>query len=98
MDGLAAMRSAIAMVSSITLSCGTTLFTSPSSAASFASQRRPVKISSFAFWMPTRRGSRWHAPPPGKNPCVVSGNEKIARSEAMLMSHWSTSSKPPAMQ
>ena len=63
----------IAIVSSKSLSAGTTRETSPAFSASAASTIRPVRHQSIAFALPTARGSRCVPPKPGIVPIVISG-------------------------
>ena len=95
--GFRAMRSAIFRASSISVSCGTTRDTSPQASASAASIASPVNDISAAFDMPTARGSS-HAPPsPGTMPTRTKLSAKVARSDAMRMSHMQVRSQPAPM-
>ena len=72
-----------------------TWLTMPIRAASSASKRRPVRISSIARCLPTARARRWVPPPPGMIPRVISGWPNSAVSEATIMSQIRASSQPP---
>ena len=54
----------------------------------------PVKMSSLAFFSPTRRGSTWVPPPPGMRPTRTSVWPILTSSAAMMMSQEIISSQP----
>ena len=92
---IAAIFSAVASVSSISLSAGTMRLTRPERSASFTSIMRPVRQRSIALALPMARVRRWVPPMPGMVPSVISGWPNFAVSAAMMKSHIIASSQPP---
>jgi hypothetical protein len=56
---------------------------------------RPVRQSSIAFDLPTKRVSRWVPPAPGMVPRLISGWPNFAVSAARMKSHIMAISQPP---
>ncbi len=100
---LRSSSSTIFCVASRSCSRGTTWLTIPRFMASVAEIMRPVKMSSLAFFSPTRRGSTWVPPPPGMRPTrtsvwpsldVLGGDDDVAgdhqlaaRAESQAVDH-----------
>ena len=70
---------------------------SPKSSASAAAMCSPLVIISSARGTPTRRGSRWVPPPPGRMPSLTSGRPRRAlRSATRKWQAIAISSPPPS--
>jgi hypothetical protein len=87
---------ASAIVSAITVSCATTRFTMPHSAAVAASTTRPVSSISIARFRPTARVSATIGVEQNK-PIFTPGVAKPARSLATARSHEQTNWQPAAV-
>src|SRR6266568_4615092 len=92
---IAAIFSAAAITSSISLSAGTMRLTRPLRSASAASIMRPVRQRSIALDLPIARVRRCEPPQAGMTPSVISGWPNFAVSAAMMKSHIIASSQPP---